>query len=215
MRRAFTLIEMLVVIGVMTLLLSILLSSLSAARLRAKLTVVNVELNNISLALESYAMNNKSGYPPTRADCNPDARDHWWALPRELVDSGYLPGGQSGDVIYAKVEDKFNPGYAYKYVAVGKKLDYYGSPMVQSLQISEGFPASENGIYQWYSDPKTSPVTWMVFSVGPKFDNNNTVLDGFPVSKQFWYTPSKRSGLVVRLRLLKGRQIGSYEGFKE
>ena len=201
------------VIAVIALLLAILIPSLSKARLQAKIIVVNAELGNIALALEAYAMDHENKYPPTRASCNSDAREYWWALPQELVKSGYMPGGKSGTVTYSKVEDKFNPGYAYKYVAVGPRYDYIGTPIKpdQSLQIADGFPDKETTKYNLYKDPKTSPVTWVIFSLGPKYDEQNAVLDGFPVSKQYWYTPKTGSGIITRVRLKdKLQHIGTF-----
>jgi hypothetical protein len=55
-------------------------------------------------------------------------------------------------------------------------------------------------------------VTWVIFSQGPKYDDWETlkVLNG-PVPKRTWYSPSKRRGLIVRIRLRNGRQIGTFE----
>jgi len=203
-KRAFTLTELLVVIAVIALLLAILLPSLRKARLQAKILVANAELSDIGLALEAYGMDHENKFPPTRADCDPSGRDHWWAMPQELVKSGYMPGGKAGQskkVVFADVEDKFNKGFVYKYVAPGPRLDYYGAVETQYLQISEGFPDRQTEIYRDYGDPKTSPVTWVIFSLGPKFDQNTMIQDGFPVSKKFWYNPKTGSGIITRVRL--------------
>ena len=211
-KRAFTLVELLVVIAIIAVLLAILMPAMAKARLQAKIVVVNAELANIGLALEAYGMDHGNKFPPTRVDCNPSARKHWWALPQELVKSGYMPGGKSGDVVYSKVEDKFNPGLAYKYVAVGERYDYYGSPTTQYFWIADGFPDNEIKPYRKYNDPKISPVTWVVFSLGPKFNENNSVQDNFPVSKQYWYTPKTRNGIITRVRLLNRLEhIGTFE----
>jgi len=213
-KRAFTLTELLVVIAIIALLLAILLPSLSKARLQAKIVVVNAELSDIGLALEAYAMDHENKFPPTRVDCNPDAREYMYALPQELVKSGYMPGAKTGDVTYSKVEDKFNPGLAYKYMAVGERYDYYGSPTTQSLYIADGFPSNESSTYQSYKDPKTSPVTWVVFSIGPKFDENNfaKISKGFPVSKQYWYSSKTHSGIITHIKLKdKLQHIGTFQ----
>ena len=180
-KRAFTLTELLVVIAIIALLLAILTPFLANARLRAKILVTDAELGNIGLALEAYGMDNKNIFPPTRTDCNPDARPYMYALPKELVNSGYMPGGKVGNVTFSKMEDKFNKNLPYKYITPGLRFDYYGTPTKQLLQISKGFPDNETGEYQFYDDQKTSPVTWIIFSFGPKFDENNEVQDGYPV----------------------------------
>ena len=91
MKKAFTLVELLVVISIIALLMGILLPSLSQARLQAKIVAVNVELRQIGLALECYYFDNEK-YPPTREDCHTGAlKDHLYQLPKELAEGGYLP----------------------------------------------------------------------------------------------------------------------------
>jgi len=217
MKRAFTIIEMLVVTAIISLLMAILMPVLSRTREQAMVVVVNSELYGIAIALESYVMNNENKYPPTRADCNLWARKHAYALPQELVDQGYLPKGEIGRVRFAKIEDKFNKGCAYKYIAVGLKYDYSGTPFGnQHLYIPEGFPSSEKERLVKYTDVRMSPVTWVLFSIGPKYDEQsleetNFPLDeGFPVSRQFWYAPEERKGILTRIRLKKGQHTGTF-----
>jgi prepilin-type N-terminal cleavage/methylation domain-containing protein len=218
MKQAFTLIELLVVIAIIALLLGILLPAIGRARLQAKIIAVNGELYCIGIALESYCMDNDYEYPPTRADCNPWAREHAYALPQELVEN-YLPKGEIGKVRFAKIEDKFNKGCAYKYIAVGPKYDYLGAPFGnQHLYIPNGFPDSENQDLIKYTDCKKSPVTWVLFSLGPQYGKEDInrvdfpLKEGFPVSRRFWYSPKINKGIITRIRLKNGRHIGSFEG---
>ncbi len=62
-RWAFTLIELLVVISVISLLLSILLPSLSRARVQAKRTVTLAHLRGIGMAMTAYQNDNDGLYP--------------------------------------------------------------------------------------------------------------------------------------------------------
>jgi len=136
-----------------------------------------------------------------------------YALPQELVKGGYMPGGQAGSVSYSKIEDKFNPGIPYKYIAVGKRYDYSGSPTTQYLWIADGYPCSAGQTYRSYKDPKISPVTWAVFSIGPKFDENNLakIDKGFPVDKTYWYSPQVHSGIITRVKLKdKLQHLGTF-----
>ena len=218
MKRGFTLIELLVVIAIISLLMAILMPALSRAREQAKIVVVNGELYGIAIALESYSMDNENRYPPTRVDCNPWARKHAYALPQELVDRGYLPKGEIGRVHFARIEDRFNKGCAYKYIAVGPKYDYLGAPFGnQHLYIPEGFPNREKDKLVKFTETGKSPVTWVLFSIGPKYDKESLekrdfpLKEGFPVSRQFWYLPKTRKGIITRIRLKKGQHIGSFE----
>ena len=68
MKRAFTLIEILVVISIIGLLMGTLLPAVSRAREQAKVTVVNAELRQIGIALDMYFDDNNK-YPPTQEDC--------------------------------------------------------------------------------------------------------------------------------------------------
>jgi hypothetical protein len=52
----------------------------------------------------------------------------------------------------------------------------------------------------------------MIFSFGPKYNENNMGQEGFPVSKKFWYDPKTGSGIITRVRL-KGKlqHIGTFQ----
>ncbi|MFQ5429429.1 MAG: prepilin-type N-terminal cleavage/methylation domain-containing protein [Phycisphaerae bacterium] len=61
--RAFTLIELLVVISIILLLVSVLLPSLSSARIQAKRTVTLAHLRGIGIAMTAYQNDNNDAYP--------------------------------------------------------------------------------------------------------------------------------------------------------
>ena len=216
MKKGFTLIELLVVISIIGLLMGILMPSLSRAREQARIVAVNAELRQIGLCLEMYMDDNNGKHPPTRKDCSMGWDDH--QLPPELVDGGYLPPPSSGSGMSAGIKDRFNGDNTYKYWAVGEL--YQNAKFMKmkkaSLYIPEGFPYQE-GLPERdvkYDDPATSPVTWVIFSQGPKFDEWETLkeLNG-PVPKRTWYSSQKRKGIITRVRL-KGKiyeHIGSFE----
>jgi len=63
-RKAFTLVELLVVISIIALLVSILMPALSKAREQAKRVVCSSGLRQIGLLLEYYCEDNNGKYPP-------------------------------------------------------------------------------------------------------------------------------------------------------
>jgi len=77
-RRAFTLVELLVVIGIIALLISILLPSLSRAREQAKRVQCASNMRQIGLAVLGYNNENKGWFPRASADAgNGFSNDDW------------------------------------------------------------------------------------------------------------------------------------------
>ena len=211
MKRGFTLIELLVVISIIALLMGILLPALGQARLQTKVVAVNAELRNIGTALEAYSFDNNDKYPPTRVDCM--LGGHFYQLPVELVESKYLPAPGEETFMAAGIEDRFNRGYTYKYRSVGT-LIYNRTVTVKNgayLWVPDGFPENEKEEGNTYDDPKDSPVSWVLYSEGPKFDLNGMKELKYPVPKNTWYDPKTGQGIIVRMRLRNGMQIGTFE----
>ena len=211
MKLAFTLIELLVVIAIIALLMGILLPVVGRARLQAKVLAVNAELRDIGMALEAYSFDNDNKYPPTRVDCM--LGGHFYQLPTELVQSRYLPAPPSETFMAAGIEDRFNRGYTYKYRSVGT-LIYNRTVTVKDgayLWVPDGFPENEREEGQTYKQLKESPVSWVLYSEGPKFDLDRMKELKYPVPAKTWYNPRTHEGVIVRLRLKNGRQMGSFE----
>jgi prepilin-type N-terminal cleavage/methylation domain-containing protein len=212
-KNAFTLIELLVVIAIVALLMGILLPTVGRARLQAKVVAVNAELREIGMALEAYSFDNDGKYPPTRVDCM--LGGHFYQLPSELVESKYLSAPSEKTFMAASIEDRFNRGYTYKYRSVGTLI--YNRTVVMSngasLWVPDGFPDSEKKEDGHdYADTDDSPVSWVLYSEGPRFDLDRMKELKYPVPTDTWYDPQTRQGIIVRMRLANGRQIGSFEG---
>src|SRR4051812_6117030 len=92
-RRAFTLVELLVVIGIIAVLIAILLPALNAARRQAAQVQCASNMRQISLAMLMYIDANKGKHPPTAVDTDGAAagvypKGWWWA--NELVKQKYI-----------------------------------------------------------------------------------------------------------------------------
>ena len=64
LRKAFTLVELLVVIGIIALLISVLIPALQKARQQAQLVACGAQLRQIGVLLATYAGENRGFYPP-------------------------------------------------------------------------------------------------------------------------------------------------------
>jgi len=172
---------------------------------------VHAELRDIGLALEAYSLDHEGAYPPTRVDCA--LGDHFYQLPCELVDRGYLPAAPAESFMAAGFEDRFNRGYTYKYRSVGP-LIYNRTQTAEHgavLWIPDGFPDNEQETGRTFDSPQKSPVSWVLYSQGPKFDLDRMRQLKYPVPQRSWYAQETGDGVIVLIRLVTGRQVGSYE----
>ncbi|MFI4912270.1 MAG: type II secretion system protein [Sedimentisphaeraceae bacterium JB056] len=215
MKRAFTLIELLIVISIITLMLATLLPAFSRIRMQAKVLTANSDLRQIGICLDMYTVDNNNRFPPTRKDCNLGWEDH--QLPPELVESGYLPEPESSSNTSAGIYDVFNHNVTYKYWSVGQMYQNgkYSERLKSGLYVPKNFPANneekpETDIY--YNAPDLSPVNWVIYSEGPNYDAWTAIkeLNG-PVPRRCWYDPAKNEGLIVRISTKNGDQIGTFQ----
>jgi len=108
-RRAFTLVELLVVIGIIAILISLLLPALSQAREQAKRTQCGAGLHNIGLAMNVYANDNKRWLPVHPGNGNNWFWDVTFDTREAIIRAGatrenfYCPSGdlQNDDALWA------------------------------------------------------------------------------------------------------------------
>lgn len=130
----FTLVELLVVIGIIGILLAMLLPALSASRASARSTTCKSRLNQMGLALQMYVDEHQGRYPYYRGLPDPaydgavgaDSTGFWWArllpyYPLKWTNSAYHCPGYKG-AIEGVSKDKggwIGPFGSYAYNARG------------------------------------------------------------------------------------------------
>jgi prepilin-type N-terminal cleavage/methylation domain-containing protein/prepilin-type processing-associated H-X9-DG protein len=107
-RRAFTLVELLVVIGIIALLISILLPALTAARRQANAIKCAAHLRDIGNAFEMYSVDNKGYIPVVQCDnysvgsiTTPGTGNNaafWWDFLQKYIAKNFKMGVSSTNV---------------------------------------------------------------------------------------------------------------------
>lgn len=205
---AFTLVELLVVIAIIALLAGLLLPLLARAKEKANVTKVRAELYGIGLALEMYSTDNAGKVPPVRVNCNSDLAEHWCELPVELAEGHYLARSDKAGC-EAALEDVFNPDHTYKYAAPGPQLLNGSSAGTYQLWAPTNAPNDMSGGGKYFTDPKISPVKWVVWSLGPQPNSKKTLMTHSPLISDSWYRRTGDSGVIARYADRNGTQFTS------
>jgi len=220
MKKGFTLVELLVVIAIIGLLTGIFFPVLARARLQSKILATDIDLRQISLALECYYFDNKK-FPPTYGDCATGLlQDHLFQLPRELARGRYLSAGNCYSAMSTNIEDRFHSGHTYKYRSVGEyvkdrnKIDKW---IKAEIWAPNGFPSKSSVVERegaWYNNIDKSPIQWALFSLGPNFNEiavRENAGNRYPVPVELWYNSKNRTGFLVRLQLQHSQCIGTFQ----
>jgi prepilin-type processing-associated H-X9-DG protein len=89
-RIAFTLVELLVVIGIIAVLISILLPTLSSVRRQANLLQCSSNMKQIATAMIMYINDNKGRFPPANTPSLAGVYPNGWWFANELVRQNYI-----------------------------------------------------------------------------------------------------------------------------
>ena len=216
----FTLLETLVVAVIVAMVAALLLPSMAAARLRARVVAVHCDLRNITLALDAYAMQHHDQLPPTRQSCGTNVL---FQLPVELAVGRYLP--HSPDRLQrAFLEDPFNRRQTYRYRAPGPVwqngtlMDFPDSSWRPRAKIwvPDDVPKCRSKAGRYYANRKgepRSPVAYAVWSVGPdpagarfpRGPDGSVDESTFPLAGDYWLTSRHpKSGVLTHFRCRSG-----------
>lgn len=179
-RSAFTLVELLVVIGIIALLISILLPSLSKARAAAQRAVCLSNERQVGQALVMYANSYRGWYPPVPEWANISGNFQAYDSNTYLASNGHFSGGTTYDTKYLLPNP---PGGAW--IDLGL---LYGSNAIKNVQA-------------FYCPAQTSPAYtylggWNTDSSSTKYFGYTYRILGQQISTSLPSTPTAPLGSV-------------------
>lgn len=194
----FSLVELLIVVGIIGLLVALLLPTVTRARLAATATQAHADLRSINLALTMYGMDHRRALPPSRFSCSSGAT---FPLPVELATAKYLPHRkQLGDDLVS-FPDAFAPGQTYKYRVAGPAWVNETTFLKDAswLWVPDDAPQCQSSGGQWYNDAQRAPVRYAIWSEGPQPGRNasSTPTNWLPLVESAWYQSSRRMGVIT------------------
>lgn len=200
--RGFSLIELLVVVAVLALLAALTAPSIWASIERGRVARVVADLQTMEVALEAYRTDHGC-YPPVTVSCMAIDAEQVLQLPQELADGGYLPKN-TRTATSTLLEDPFNSGNTYKYVAPenywmngSKQADRY------PVWVPSDFPACQSATGK-ADDSANCPLSWAVWSQGPRPDTKKALSNKAPAAGFTWYRGAGDNGVIGRYKQKDG-----------
>jgi prepilin-type N-terminal cleavage/methylation domain-containing protein/prepilin-type processing-associated H-X9-DG protein len=144
-RRAFTLVELLVVISIIALLLALLMPALGKARKQAQNVVCRSNLKQWGFAYTMYAGDNNGYFFPGMMGPNSDSAEDWWfsKLWKYVKNEG---------IRFCPTASKFNP--VQRAYPIGSTFEAWGPYEFRTYEMKTGQPAfSSYGQNAWIDNP--------------------------------------------------------------
>ena len=141
-RSAFTLVELLIVIAMLSVLLAMLLPAVGQAREKARQALCSSHVRQIGVTFHLYAQDHQDMLPPFGQYCcgNANAKvPYWWQILPEYTGNPLEAIGIENSSALACPSNRFLNNYTYglNYFDVFGWLDYPGPPNSGSVSINQ------------------------------------------------------------------------------
>jgi prepilin-type N-terminal cleavage/methylation domain-containing protein/prepilin-type processing-associated H-X9-DG protein len=152
--KAFTLVELLVVIGIIAILIAILLPSLQKAKEQANIVKCASNLRQIAMGILMYAGDNKGKLIPSAVGPGDTIYPNGWFWSNQLVTQKYVPGPQGLD---AKGRQNTTESAFRCPNGIDESLGFSGFAALTPRQgqnqqyVFNGWPSNNEGVRTWYA----------------------------------------------------------------
>ncbi len=208
-KKAFTLLELLIVVAVIGILASIAVPNFLQAQVRSKISAAKAQIHACRNALEAYRID-LNALPPTRYFClalGGESAKKYFELPKELTTPTAYLSSRPLDPFYTFPGASHEaPGQSIKYRKPG--FGYFNNmPTEEGIWVPRSFPL-DDGDYIFYNNASQenpsskSPVEYGLWSIGPIPKEEISMNMYEPVPSHTWYSPSNgviSMGIIVQL----------------